>query len=474
MINIFDNKKNFLAGSFLMFVLFLFISFGDIKTAFGGGQCGNCFVAGTEITMFDNTIKKIEDVKIGDQVKTMNTETMKIENNLVEEIASPVHSDMVRLTFQGGENKNTFDHPYYVKGKGFSSYKPALTQQRYGFSVAFLEVGDTVYRLDNKNKLIEEKLLNITEEIKEVQTYNLNRVSNNHNFFAGGYLVHNKGEGSGSCFTAGTKVTMSDGTLKNIEDVEIGERVLGKNNKINQVTGLERPIVGSRKTYIINNKVEATGDHPFWTTEGWKVNDLEYKLEILKNSNKVYQGENPINEDTISQLKVGDILFTKNGQEKIEKIEVRTDRPFAETVYDLNLDGDHTYFANDFSVHNCGREEPYTCDSYDEGLLSACSATACGTTGTRSQTIESCSIQHVGGADANDECVCHTETEQTDCSAPACPDPVPPSPPTISGSCSTKNKINVSWNNPGEGTTHYQFRISEAGAPDSEVNIIKK
>jgi len=94
------------------------------------------------------------------------------------------------------------------------------------------------------------------------------------------------------------------------------------------------------------------------------------------------------------------------------------------------------------------------------GNWSACSATSCGTSGTQLRTC------------VNDDF--STYDDSRDCSAPACPDPVPPSPPTISGSCSTKNKINVSWNNPGEGTTHYQFRISEAGAPDSEVNIIKK
>ena len=160
----------------------------------GGGGGGDCFIAGTQITMADGTTKNIENIVIGDKVKTVDIETMEIEDNFVEEISSPIHFDMVRLIFENGENKNTFDHPYYVKGKGFSSYKPDLTQQRYGLNVDNLEIGDIVYRLDDNNELAEEKLLNITEEIKEVQTYNLHKVSNNHNFFAGGILVHNKGE----------------------------------------------------------------------------------------------------------------------------------------------------------------------------------------------------------------------------------------------------------------------------------------
>jgi len=153
---------------------------------------GFCFVAGTKITMADGSHKNIEDVKIGDMVLTTNMETMELEPNRVLELASPIHEDIVHLTFEHSENKNTFDHPYYVKGKGWSSYKPEWTKQRYGIDAKQLEVGDICYFLDEDFKLQESKLLSIEEIWGEVQTYNLKRVENNHNFFANSILVHNK------------------------------------------------------------------------------------------------------------------------------------------------------------------------------------------------------------------------------------------------------------------------------------------
>lgn len=69
------------------------------------------------------------------------------------------------------------------------------------------------------------------------------------------------GIGGGSCcFVAGTKVTMANGTKKNIEDVDVGEQV-------KTVSGSQKVISTFKKhtnsTIIINNKVECTPDHKF-------------------------------------------------------------------------------------------------------------------------------------------------------------------------------------------------------------------
>ena len=146
-----------------------------------------------------------------------------------------------------------------------------------------------------------------------------------------------------TCFVAGTKVTMADGSLKNIEDVNIGEKVRGRNGVINTVMEYERPIVGSRSTYIINGKIEFTGDHPFLTKEGkWKVADVWLYYKFPRGSDI-----NP------TKLKVGDILVTKNGEEEVISLEELRTRPSEEVIYDLKLDGDNTYIANGFVVHNC-------------------------------------------------------------------------------------------------------------------------
>jgi len=106
----------------------------DCTACIGAAACNTiiCFVAGTEITMADESVKDIEDVRVGDWVMTVDMETMEPEPKQVLEVASPIHDDIVVLGFEHAENKNTFDHPYYVKDKGWSSYKPDWTSERYG------------------------------------------------------------------------------------------------------------------------------------------------------------------------------------------------------------------------------------------------------------------------------------------------------------------------------------------------------
>lgn len=69
------------------------------------------------------------------------------------------------------------------------------------------------------------------------------------------------GIGGGSCcFVAGTKVTMANGTKKNIEDIDVGEQVktIFGNQKV--VSTFKKTI---DSTIMINNKIECTPDHKF-------------------------------------------------------------------------------------------------------------------------------------------------------------------------------------------------------------------
>ena len=155
------------------------------------GGNGDCFIAGTLITMSDYTTKKIEEIVVDDIIKSWNEETNQIENDTVIKLKSPIHDDMVKLTFGDIENTNTFDHPYYVKGKEWCSYRPELTMERYDIGqIGQLEVGDICYYI-NSSELEEIKLSQIKEELGEVQTY-LIHIENNNNFIANGMLVHNK------------------------------------------------------------------------------------------------------------------------------------------------------------------------------------------------------------------------------------------------------------------------------------------
>jgi hypothetical protein len=62
----------------------------------------------------------IEKIKIGDPVLSLNLATMEIENDIVKQIDSIRHREIVHISFSDmTENKNTYDHPYWEKNKTY-------------------------------------------------------------------------------------------------------------------------------------------------------------------------------------------------------------------------------------------------------------------------------------------------------------------------------------------------------------------
>lgn len=150
-----------------------------------------CFVEGTEITLGNGDVKAIENIVEGDVVLTYNEKTKEIESNRVLELFSPVHDDLVEIKLSSGVSlTSTFDHPYYSQEGTLVSYKPTLTESKYGLgcTIGNLQVGSLL--IDENLNLVE--VVGISElDRKPVQTY-VFKVENNHNFFANGILVHNK------------------------------------------------------------------------------------------------------------------------------------------------------------------------------------------------------------------------------------------------------------------------------------------
>ena len=77
--------------------------------------------------------KNIEVIQLGYYVKSWKeSENEIIESAKVIELQQPIHPDMIDIEFENGiVNKNTYDHPYYVKNKGWSSHKHEWTMERY-------------------------------------------------------------------------------------------------------------------------------------------------------------------------------------------------------------------------------------------------------------------------------------------------------------------------------------------------------
>lgn len=151
-----------------------------------------CFTRGTKIAQNDLATKSIEKVRIGDTILSVNQETMKIEEDIVKQIDSVNHKDIVHITFSDlTENNNTFDHPYYVKDKGWCSFRPLETLQKYNLKTKQLLIGDICFKCKD-NKLIEVQIKNMSESPGEVMTYNISRLQRNKTYFANGILVSNE------------------------------------------------------------------------------------------------------------------------------------------------------------------------------------------------------------------------------------------------------------------------------------------
>ena len=130
------------------------------------------------------------------------------------------------------------------------------------------------------------------------------------------------------CFLPGTKVAMADGKEENIEDVMTGEMVLSYDEK----TGENVP---SRviKTFIhdnisqyiiINNLLKVTKNHPTYVNGAWQE---------------------------AGNIKLGDVLRDIDGNNFRVTSLKEENNPSIE-VYNLEVEGTHTYYAEGLLVHN--------------------------------------------------------------------------------------------------------------------------
>jgi len=149
-----------------------------------------CFPAGTKITMADGTCKNIENIRVGDRIKSYNPATQKSGSWRVKMLGKPVHPVM---TINEGLIQATVDHPFFVTKsdgtKGFAVYdtrniKNAVT---YDGEILQLEIGDQLLTSDGEKITVE----SITyDDSNCVQTYNLLSLSGTKTYFANGLLVY--------------------------------------------------------------------------------------------------------------------------------------------------------------------------------------------------------------------------------------------------------------------------------------------
>ncbi len=131
----------------------------------------------------------------------------------------------------------------------------------------------------------------------------------------------------GGCFLAGTEILLEDGSVKPIEKIVAGDRILTKSSE------LSKELIGATVTQtfihrvdgymIVNDKIKVTPVHRMFVNGGWQM---------------------------IGEAKVGDMLLDRDG--KPVRINSITWVHEPVTVYNFEVEDLHTYFADGLYVHN--------------------------------------------------------------------------------------------------------------------------
>ncbi len=161
-----------------------------------------------------------------------------------------------------------------------------------------------------------------------------------------------------SCFTGDTLVLMADGARKAISAVGVGDRVLSSDGHVNVVSGVERPRLGDRLLYGFDGgPAFVTAEHPFAAEHGWRcVDPWALGAEgVLLEVEPLRAG------DRLRRVVGVDVMVAAAGRRLAPRIALRAPATIeavaadADTVvYNLLLDGDHTYVAGGWVVHNKG------------------------------------------------------------------------------------------------------------------------
>ncbi|MBI4349148.1 MAG: hypothetical protein HY553_20085 [Elusimicrobia bacterium] len=180
----------------------------------------DCFATGTKITMADGTTKNVEDLKVGDMVRSYDYATGKYVNVAVTEASTKEGGDYVKIN---GNKGVTVGHKFYVNGQ----WKTA----------GELKVGDEL--IGANGEVI--KITSIEAKPGPITVHPIRVAYPPGTFLAGEppVVTHNKNEDSfqpGEGLVTGTLITMADGKRIPIEKVKPGDKILA----VDPATGMLR------------------------------------------------------------------------------------------------------------------------------------------------------------------------------------------------------------------------------------------
>ena len=291
--------------------------------------------SGSNIRMFDDSTKQVQDIEIGDVVKSFKPVGMPDEF-FFEDWLSYSSTDLSGSVASGSVVVRTFNQDYYGYYLINGSIKiPVMKQAMMKGGRFFTKQGDTWswgtpddisvgdYFLDKD--LNEVEVTSKTEVAQEETFYSLD-VEDIDTYFTSDILVHNIPPGK--CFTHDTMVTLADGTYQQIckirpnDEIKTYNEETGRlqNSVVGEITKIEHDNLVEYK-FDNNTIIKATDDHPFYIA-GDSYTDSDYR-----------------------PLELGDRVLTDD----LNKIELMGYKPLNITEITYNIDNTNNgknYFAN--------------------------------------------------------------------------------------------------------------------------------
>ena len=161
-----------------------------------------------------------------------------------------------------------------------------------------------------------------------------------------------------SCFIAGTRILMADGCERPIETLRVGDRVRDRHGQSNRIQAIERVALGARRLYGLNHLPPFfTAEHPFLTTRGWAAiapamtrteNPALAVLPLFTGMHLLGWSEGGC---------AGNLALAPHPVELLVASLSWVDAPPATALFNLILDGSHSYVANGLIVHNKGGDD---------------------------------------------------------------------------------------------------------------------
>ena len=181
------------------------------------------------------------------------------------------------------------------------------------------------------------------------------------------------GSGTAPCFFHDAIVTMADGTTKAIEDVRVGDVILGAFGEHNPVLALHRPLLGNNTMTNINNDHHTSSHHPhisvdkkFYAVKPATVmaNTYGKSHEVLDENGIPYQRFLAgLNAGRVEQMELGVTLKTVEGPKEITFLDTYEMAPETQ-LYNLVVGGSHTYCVDGYAVTGWPNEEDFDYDAW--------------------------------------------------------------------------------------------------------------